>query len=131
MVRFARLGLSLSPLVLVACSTEPTATPLVGRWGSRMLELVSRPTAVELHLACGAVARFRGPLHPDEGGRFHLAGQARQLYGGFRVELVGQVHPDRLSITLTEIYDGGGHETSEEELLVGVTPDFPGVICLG
>jgi hypothetical protein len=125
-----RFALSLGPLMLVACASEPTPGSVVGQWGSPMLGLVAQPTTVELHLACGARARFRGPLGPDDAGRFQLAGLATHYWGSFRVELVGQVNGDRLNVTLTQIYDGGGQETREEVLLPGVTPDFPGVVCL-
>jgi hypothetical protein len=130
MTRLLRLGLSLSLLMLVACASEPTPGSMVGRWGSPMLGLVAQPTTVDLHLACGALARFRGALHPDDAGRFQLAGLATHLWGSFRVELVGQVNGDKLNVTLTQIYDGGGQETRQEELLPGVTPDFPGIVCL-
>lgn len=95
-----------------------------------MVGLVAQPTAVELHLACGALARFRGPLDPDDAGRFQLAGLAQHFYGGSRVVLVGQVNGERVNVTLTEIYVSEGQETRQEELLPGVTPDFPGVVCL-
>lgn len=94
-----------------------------------MVEVIAQPRVVELRLACGTRARFRGPVHPDEEGRFQLAGRATHFYGSFGVELAGQVQGARLSVTLTQIYEGS-RETTEEELLAGVTPDFPGIVCL-
>ncbi len=44
--------------------------------------------------------------------------------------LEGRVRDAGLQVTLTQIYDGGGQDISEEELVEGVTPDFPGVVCL-
>lgn len=129
MVRLAYFGLCLGPMLFAACSTEPSTAPLVGRWGNRMVEVVAQTAVVELHLACGTKARFPRPLRPDEEGRFQLRGQARHFHGAFDVELVGQVQGARLSLTLTQIYDES-RETSEEELLAGVTPDFPGIVCL-
>ncbi len=129
MVRLVSLGLSLCPLLIAACGTEPSTPPLIGRWGNSMVEVVARAPVVELHLACSTTARFRGPLRPDEDGRFRLRGRARHFRGTFNVELVGVVQGDRLSLTLTEIHDSGRY-TSEEELVAGVTPDFPGVVCL-
>jgi hypothetical protein len=95
-----------------------------------MLEIVAGRTAVELHLACGARARFPRPLRPDVEGNFRLVGRAQQWYGGFNVVVVGQAHDAGLRVTLTETYDGGGQRISQEELVAGVTPDFPGVVCL-
>ena len=129
MVRLVFIGLSLCPLLIAACGTEPSAPPLIGRWGNSMVEVVARAPLVELHLACNTNARFRGPLRPDEDGRFWLRGRARHFWGTFDVELVGVVQGARLSLTLTEIHDSGGY-TREEELVAGVTPDFPGVVCL-
>jgi len=130
MARLGRLGLTLAPLALVACATEPAPDRLVGQWGAPMLEIVAGRAAVELHLPCGARARFPRPLQPDIEGNFRLAGRAKQWYGGFNVVVVGQAHDAGLRVTLTETYDGGGQTISEEELVVGVTPDFPGVVCL-
>lgn len=130
MVRLAYIGLCLSPLLLAACGTEPSTAPLIGRWGNSMVEVVAGAPAVELHLRCSTNARFRGPVRPDENGRFHLRGRARHFHGAFHVELMGVVQGDYLSLTLTEIHQSGRY-TSTEELVAGVTPDFPGVVCLG
>jgi len=129
MVRLASIGLSLCPLLIAACGTEPSTPPLIGRWGNSMVEVVARAPVVELHLACSTNARFRGPLRPDEDGRFRLRGRARHFWGTFDVELVGVVQGNRLGLTLTRIYESG-RETSVEELMAGVMPDFPGVVCL-
>ncbi len=129
MVRLACLGLALGPLLLAACGTEPSAGALVGQWGSQYAEVIAQPTVVELRLACATKARFRGPVRPDEEGRFRLTGRATHFRGAFDVVLVGQVQGPRLSLTLTAIYQHG-RETTEDELLAGVTPDFPGVVCL-
>lgn len=129
MVRLPYIGLCLSPLFLAACGTEPSSAPIVGRWGNSMVEVVAQARLVELNLACNTKARFRGPIRPDEEGRFQLRGRATHFWGAFDVELVGVVQGDLLSVTLTRIYESG-RETSEEELVAGVTPEFPGVMCL-
>ena len=128
-LRLACLALWLSPLTLTACGTEPSTAPLVGRWGNPMTGLVAQAAAVELSLPCETKARFRGAVRLDEEGRFHLTGKARHFHGAFNVELVGHVQGARLNLTLTQFYDGG-RDTRQEELLAGVTPDFPGVVCL-
>jgi hypothetical protein len=116
--------------MVVGCATQPSAAPMIGRWGSETLGLVATPTAVEIHLACSAKAEFRGPLQPDENGRFELIGRVHHFYGAFGIELRGLIRGASLSVTVTEIYDGGGRETEREELRRGVTPDFSNVICL-
>jgi len=80
---------------------------------SRRPGIDERIAPSELHLACGTRARFRGPVHPDEEGRFQLADRATHFYGSFGMELVGQVQGARLSVRLTEIYEGS-RETTEE-----------------
>lgn len=131
MVRPACPRLWFSPLLLAACSSEPPAGALDGRWGNRMVEVVAQPRLVELHLPCSTRARFRGPVLPDDEGRFRLIGQAVHFYGSYRVELAGQIDGARLRIILTRIYYDGGTETSDEELRAGVEPDYPGVVCAG
>ena len=130
MLRLTPLGPALAQLALVSCTTGPTTDPLLGQWGAPTMQIVAGRKTVELRLACGALARFPRPLRPDEDGTFQLVGRARHFYGSFHVAVVGQVRGSDLRVTLTETYDGGGRDVTEEQLTPGVVPDFPGVICL-
>jgi len=90
--------------------------------------VVAQPGLVELNLPCSTRARFRGPVLPDDEGRFRLTGQARYFNGAFRVVVVGQVEGAALRLRLTQIYEGIS-QTSEEELRAGIEPDFAGMVC--
>ena len=118
-----------SLILVAACSTEPSPNVLVGTWGGQTVGLTATPLQVRMDFECGARGLVRGPLHVDEQGRFHVRVRATQLYGGFLVEVSGQVQGSDLSVTVTRAFEGGGEVTAQDTLRSGIAPDFgPGAV---
>lgn len=109
-MRPARRDLVLLPFLLVACSTTPTATSVVGAWGGTSASLVLQADGGQVTYLCGAGTIDAGwSVAPD--GAFTATG--RHYYGGGPVPIEGRTpHPatylghidgDRMTLTVTVI----------------------------